>query len=198
MAVQLTRSAELVQAALHFPPSDVPASGCLVPLQFQIPEDARLPHAVWHDVEGRAGRIDGTPNPAYLDPCPWGCGSTPTGTCTPLAGSAMESAPNFAVFQIQALQPVELAQFRQEGAVEAVAGRAQGRHAAGRIERYERTHTRGRERPPHVYAVLGHLELHGRRFGGQEGLAEPVTVQDLQDGAVVNPQAAIRSVHTVV
>ena len=70
VAVQLTRTGELVQAALHSPPSDLPATGCLVPLEFHIPEDARPPRAVWRDVEGRAVRIDGTPDPAHLDALP--------------------------------------------------------------------------------------------------------------------------------
>ena len=70
VAVQLTRSAELVQAALHSAPSGLPAAGCLAPLQFQVPEDARPPQAVWRDVEGRTVRVDGTPDPAHPVPLP--------------------------------------------------------------------------------------------------------------------------------
>ena len=64
VAVQLTRSAALVQATLHSAPSSLPAAGCMVSLQFQVSEDARPPQAVWRDVEGRAVRFDGTPDPA--------------------------------------------------------------------------------------------------------------------------------------
>ena len=70
VAVQLTRSVELVQATLHSPPSNLPASGCVVLLQFPIPEDARPRQAVWRDVEGRAVRFDGTPDPAHPAPLP--------------------------------------------------------------------------------------------------------------------------------
>lgn len=69
-AVQLDRRAELVHATLHAPPANLPASGCRVPLEFHIPEAARPPQAVWRDVEGRAVRIDGTPDPAHPDPLP--------------------------------------------------------------------------------------------------------------------------------
>ena len=70
VAVQLTRSAALVQATLHTPPGALPATGCLVPLEFHLPEDARPPYAVWRDVETRAVRLDGTPDPAHPDPLP--------------------------------------------------------------------------------------------------------------------------------
>ena len=43
-------------------------------------------HAVWRDVEDRAVQIGGTPDPAYPDPYPCGCGFTPTGTCTMRCG----------------------------------------------------------------------------------------------------------------
>ena len=68
VAVQLTRTAELVQVALHSAPGALPASGCTAPLQFHIPEDARPPRAVWRDVEGRAVQPDGTPDPARPNP----------------------------------------------------------------------------------------------------------------------------------
>ncbi len=68
VAVQLTRTEELVQAILHSAAGDLPSSGCLVPLEFQIPEDARPRQAVWRDVEGRAVQADGTPDPAHPDP----------------------------------------------------------------------------------------------------------------------------------
>ena len=117
----------------------------------------------------------------------------------PLTGPGARGRKCFAEFQVQALQPVELAQFRREGAAEAVVGRAQfdlglvdgraqGRHAPVRIEHHKRAHAGGRDRlridsgSPYMG---GHLELHGRRLRGQEGLAEPVRVQDLQHGAVV-------------
>ena len=64
VAVQLTRTEDLVQATLHSPPGVLPAAGCRVPLQFQIPDDARTLYARWRDVEGRAVRLDGTPDPA--------------------------------------------------------------------------------------------------------------------------------------
>ena len=70
VAIQLTRTAELVQATLHSPPGALPAAGCRVPLEFHLPEDARPPRAVWRDVEGRAVRVDGTPDPARPDPLP--------------------------------------------------------------------------------------------------------------------------------
>ena len=54
VAVQLTRTEELVQATLHAPPSALPAIGCRVPLEFHIPEAARPYYAVWRDVEGWA------------------------------------------------------------------------------------------------------------------------------------------------
>ena len=69
VAVRLTRGAVLVQVALYFfAPSGLPAAGCRVPLEFHIPEDARPLRAVWRDVETRAVRLDGTPDPAYPDP----------------------------------------------------------------------------------------------------------------------------------
>ncbi len=70
VAVQLTRSAEQVQGRLHSAPSDLPASGCRVSLHFQIPKDARPPQTVWRDVDTRAVRIDGTPDPAHPEPLP--------------------------------------------------------------------------------------------------------------------------------
>ena len=66
VAVQLTRSAELVQATLHAPPGNLPTTGCLMPLEFHIPADSRPPYAVWRDVEGRAMKPDGTPDPLPL------------------------------------------------------------------------------------------------------------------------------------
>ncbi|MCY3660693.1 MAG: leucine-rich repeat domain-containing protein, partial [Caldilineaceae bacterium] len=80
VAGQLTRIGELVQATLHSPSSDLPAAGCTVPLRFQISEDARPPRAVWRDVEGRAVRIDGTPDPAHPDPLPLRLWIRPDGT----------------------------------------------------------------------------------------------------------------------
>jgi hypothetical protein len=68
VAVQLTPSTELVQAALHSPSSGLPAAGCLVPLRFHIPEDAWPAHAVWRDVEGRVVQTDGTPDLAHSVP----------------------------------------------------------------------------------------------------------------------------------
>ena len=68
VAVQWTRSNELVRATLHSPPSGLPAPGCRVPLEFHIPEVARPPRAVWRDVEGRAVQADGTPDPAHPAP----------------------------------------------------------------------------------------------------------------------------------
>ncbi|MCY3660611.1 MAG: leucine-rich repeat domain-containing protein [Caldilineaceae bacterium] len=70
VAVQLTRTGELVQATLHAAPGDLPASGCRASLQFQIPEDARPPYVVWRDVEGRAVQPDGTLDPARPDALP--------------------------------------------------------------------------------------------------------------------------------
>ena len=70
VAVRLTRTEELVQATLHAPPGNLPASGCRVPLEFHIPADARPARTVWRDVETRAVRLDGTPDPARPDPLP--------------------------------------------------------------------------------------------------------------------------------
>ena len=70
VAVRLTRSAELVQATLHSPAGALPAIGCRVPLEFHIPADDRPYYAVWRDVEGRAVKADGTPDPAHPDPLP--------------------------------------------------------------------------------------------------------------------------------
>ena len=76
VAIQLTRKAEgrLVQATLHAPAGALPAIGCRVPLKFHIPADDRPyyavwpPYTVWRDVEGRAVKADGTPDPAHPDP----------------------------------------------------------------------------------------------------------------------------------
>ena len=68
VVVQLTRTEELVQATLHAPPGTLPAAGCRVPLEFHVPADARPPYAVWRDVEARAMRMDGTPDPDGPDP----------------------------------------------------------------------------------------------------------------------------------
>ena len=72
VAIQLTRKAEgrLVQATLHAPSGALPAIGCRIPLRFQVPEDARPRYAVWRDVETRAVRPDGTPDPTRPDPLP--------------------------------------------------------------------------------------------------------------------------------
>ena len=80
VAVQLTRTAELVQATLHSPPGDLPATGCLVPLEFHIPEDHRPRYAVWRDAEARAVQPDGTPDPAHPDPLPLRLWIQPDGT----------------------------------------------------------------------------------------------------------------------
>lgn len=70
VTVQMTQSDERVQTTLHSPPSALPAAGCLVPLDFHIPENARPPYAVWRDVEGRAVQPDGAPDPARPAPLP--------------------------------------------------------------------------------------------------------------------------------
>ena len=80
VAVQLTRHEELVQATLHSPPGTLPTFGCLIPLEFHIPEDARPPYAVWRDVEGRAVQADGIPDPAHPDPLPLRLWIQPDGT----------------------------------------------------------------------------------------------------------------------
>ena len=80
VAVQLTRTEEPVQAVLHSPPSDLPATDCLVPLRFQIPEDTRPPQTVWRDVEAWAVHMDGTPDPAHPDPLPLRLWIRPDGT----------------------------------------------------------------------------------------------------------------------
>ncbi len=80
VAVQLTRSAELVQATLHSPPGDLPAAGCRALLQFQIPEDHRPRQTVWRDVHGHAVSMDGTPDPAHPDPLPLRLWIQPDGT----------------------------------------------------------------------------------------------------------------------
>ncbi len=80
VAVQLTRSAELVQATLHSPPGALPATGCRVPLEFHIPEDHRPRQAVWRDVEGRAVQADGSPDPAHPNPLPLRLWIQPDGT----------------------------------------------------------------------------------------------------------------------
>ena len=71
VAVRLTRTERwLVQATLHSPAGALPAIGCRVPLEFHIPEAAQPYYAVWRDVEGRAVKADGTPDPAHPDPLP--------------------------------------------------------------------------------------------------------------------------------
>ena len=68
VTLQMTQSDERVEATLHSTRSALPASGCLAPLSFHLPEDARPPYAIWRDVEGRARLADGTPDPAHPDP----------------------------------------------------------------------------------------------------------------------------------
>ena len=63
VTVQMTQSDGRVEATLHSSLSALPALGCMTPLQFQIPADSRPPYAVWRDVEGRAMKPDGTPDP---------------------------------------------------------------------------------------------------------------------------------------
>ncbi len=70
VTVQLRLVNGQVVATLHSPPGALPTAGCRVPLQFQIPENHRPRYAVWRDVEGRAVRIDGTPDPTHPDPLP--------------------------------------------------------------------------------------------------------------------------------
>ena len=68
VVVQLELVQRQVAATLHSPPSALPVPGCRVPLRFHIPEDVRPPQTVWRDVESRAVRIDGTPDPAHPEP----------------------------------------------------------------------------------------------------------------------------------
>ena len=80
VTVRLTRTEGMVRATLHAPPGALPATGCLVPLEFHIPEDHRPRYAVWRDVKGRAVQPDGTPDPPIQIPSLYGSGSTLTGT----------------------------------------------------------------------------------------------------------------------
>ena len=100
------------------------------------------------------------------------------------------------VAQVQIFQMVQFPQFRQQRAVEGVYGstskhpnsirrRTQRRYTPVRIELHERTHHGSRYRAHFDNPKGGNLELHRGRFGGQEGLTEPVAVQNLEDSAVV-------------
>ena len=89
-------------------------------------------------------------------------------------------------FQVQDFQLLKFPQLCQHvAAVEGTPWHSQCCHASLLVDSNKGAYLVCGYRDPPAIRMLGNFPLHRGRFGGQEGLTEPVAVQDLEDSAVV-------------